>query len=372
MTATGARRWLLAGTAAIASIGSAQAQTVNPNANGTLAGTTITNTATASYTVNGTAGTATSNTATFLVDRKVNLTVVPVQNTVQVNLGQTGAYTSFQVTNATNDYQDFLLSANQTILTGILTGTDTYDLADLKIYVDSNGNGTYDAGVDTAEFIDELAPDGRATVFVVGNIPASPIGTMAQVGLQVRTAAGGGTGTPGAVLVASAVNLDNQTDVVFADDDNDGLLGYDALRNGAGWAYGSYDIGVHAVNLTVAKSASVVSDGVSALNPKALPGAIVQYCLTVTNGTLTTPASGINLTDVIPANTTYVPGSITIGGLGTNGVCLVGGFPQNDDGTQATGPYRGSYDAGTKTVTATIPTLLGGTSLAASFRVKIN
>jgi uncharacterized repeat protein (TIGR01451 family) len=209
-------------------------------------------------------------------------------------------------------------------------------------------------------------------VFIVGNVPATPIGTMAQVGLNAQVAESGGAGTLGAALTASLVNQDNQVDVVFADDDNDGLTGYDVLRNGQGWAYAAYDIGVSSVNLTVAKSATVIADGISLTNPKALPGATVQYCLTVTNGTLLTPASGINLTDVIPPNTTYVPGPIAIGGLGTNGVCLVNGFPQNDDGSQALGPYNGAFDAGTKTVRASIPTLLGGTSLAASFRVTIN
>lgn len=369
MSAQGARRLLLAGTATIASIGTAHAQSTT----GTVAGTVINNTATASYTVNGTTGTATSNTATFLVDRKVNLTVISTQNTpTPVNLNQTAAVTTFQVTNNTNGIQDFRLTANQVIPNGLLTGTDAYDLGNLKIYVDGNNNGTYEPDDDKMEYIDELAPDARIAVFVVGDVPATVLGAKAQVGLGVIAAVGGAAGTEGIALAATTLNQDNVIDVVFADDDNDGLLGYDTLRNGAGWAYGVYEIGVFAVDLRVNKSATVISDGVSVLNPKALPGAIVQYCLTVTNATLLTPASGINLTDVIPDNTTYVPGSITIGGLGSGGVCLTGGFPQNDNGTQALGPYNGSYNAGTKTVTATIPTLLGGASLAASFQVKIN
>jgi uncharacterized repeat protein (TIGR01451 family) len=373
MSAKGARRLLLAGTATIASIGTAHAQS---GTTGTVAGTTITNTATASYTVNGTAGTATSNTATFVVDRKVNLTVIATPNTPkEVNLDEVGAYTTFQVTNNTNATQDFLLSANQTVLSGILTGTDSFDLNDLKIYVDSNGNGVYDPA-DTMEYIDELAPDGRATVFVVGNIPSTVLGKMAQVGLKATVAAGGAPNTPGAALVSTSLeigNRDNQIDVVFADDDNDGLIGADTANNGAGWAYGSYNIGVTAVDLKVVKSATVLSDGVGVGIPRALPGAIVQYCLTVTNATALTPATGINLTDVIPANTTYIPGSISVGGLGTGGVCLLNGFPVNDDGSAPPlGPYRGSFNASTKTVTATIPLLIGGTSLAASFRVKIN
>lgn len=363
-------RYWLAGTAAVASIGTAQAQT------GTTAGTQITNTASATYTVNGTAGTATSNTATFVVDRKVNLTVIAAQSAnTQVNLGQTGAVTTFQVTNNTNATQDFLLSANQLIPVGILTGTDNFDLSNLKIYVDSNGNGTYDAGVDTATYIDELAPDARATVFIVGDIPTSPLASMAMVGLDATVAAGGTPGTAGAALIPTplnTINQDSEIDIVFADDDNDGVLGYDAPRNGQGWAYAAYEVGIHSVALTVTKTASVISDGVSTLNPKALPGAIVQYCLTVSNATAGTPASGVNLTDVIPANTTYVPGSITVGNVGAAGVCLINGYPQNDDGSQAAGPYMGSFNTSTKTVTATIPTLAGGTSLAASFRVKIN
>lgn len=372
MSAIGARRWLLAGTATLASIGTAHAQSTT----GTAAGTTITNTANATYTVNGTPGTAQSNTATFVVDKKVNLTVISNQSSpTQINLGQTGAVTTFQVTNNTNSVQDFQLTANQTIVTGILTGTDTFDLAALKIYVDANNNGTYEPGTDTAEFIDELAPDAHATVFIVGNVPASPTGTMAQVGLKATVAAGGASGTLGTGLIPTplnTVNQDNQVDVVFADNDNDGLLGYDTIANGAGWAYAAYEVGVTSVSLSVVKTATVISDGVSLTNPRALPGAIVQYCLTATNATLLTPATGVNLTDVIPANTTYVPGSITIGGIGAGGVCLVNGFVQNDDGSQAAGPYTGSFNASTKTVTATIPTLSGGTAVAASFRVTIN
>ena len=373
MTAKGARRLLLAGTATIASIGTAHAQS---STTGTAAGTTISNTANATYTVNGAAGTAQSNTATFVVDRKVNLNVIATPTTAtQVNLGQVGAVTTFQVTNNTNGTQDFLLSTSQLVPVGVLTGTDNYDLANLKVYVDSNANGIYDPGVDTATYIDELAADGRATVFVVGDIPSATISAIAQVGLDVTVAAGGAPNAPGLALVPTPLNTlnqNNQVDVVFADDDNDGVLGFDLPNNGQAWAYGSYEIGVRSVNLSIVKSSTVLSDGVSLINPKALPGAIVQYCLTVTNSTLLTPATGVALTDVIPANTTYEPGSLTIGGLGTAGICLTGGFPQNDNGTQAAGPYLGSFDAGTKTVTATIPTLLGGASVAASFRVKIN
>jgi uncharacterized repeat protein (TIGR01451 family) len=362
------RRLLLSGVALAGTIGTAHAQ----SGSGTAAGTSIANTATASFTVNGAAQTASSNTATFVVDRKVNLTVVSTQTAAtQVNLGDAGVAASFRVTNNTNGAQDFLLSASQIVPAGILTGTDNYDLNNLKIFVDSNGNGVYDPGADTATFIDELAPDASVAVFIVGDIPNLTVARIAQVGLDVKVAAGGATGTQGSVLTETGLNQDNLVDVVFADTDNDGLLGYDTLRNGEGWAYGMFEVGVHTVSLSVTKSATVLSDGVSTLNPKALPGAIVQYCLTVNNATLTTPAANVSLTDVIPANTTYVPGSINIGGIGSGGVCLTGGVSVADDGS-STGLYTGSFNGSTKTVTATIPLLAGGTSAAASFRVTIN
>ena len=364
------RTLLLAGTALVAATG-AQAQSTT----GTLAGTVVTNTAQASFTVNGTAQTASSNASTFVVDRKVNLTVVTSQaSATQVNLGQTSAVTTFRVTNNTNGTQDFLLSATQTVPAGILTGTNNFVLSNLKIYVDSNNNGVYDPGVDTASYIDELAPDASATVFVVGDVPNQQNADRSFVGLDVTVAAGGAAGTQGTALIPTDLNVldqQNTIDVVFADDGNDGALGYDTARNGQGWAYAAYQVGVHSVNLSVVKSSSVISDGINLINPKALPGAVIQYCLTVANTTLLTPASNVTLTDVIPANTTYVPGSITVGGVGTAGVCLLNGQPIADNGSTTT-PYSGSYNATTKTVTATIPVLAGGTSLAASFRVTVN
>lgn len=364
------RSLLLAGTALIVATG-AQAQSTS----GTLAGTVVTNTAQASFTVNGTAQTAASNASSFVVDRKVSLTVTTAQaGATQVNLGQTGAVTTFRVTNNTNGTQDFLLAATQVVPAVILTGTNNFVLANLKIYVDSNNNGVYDPGVDAASFIDELAPDASATVFVVGDVPGQQNADRSFVGLDVTVAAGGAAGTQGSALVPTDLNTADQAntvDIVFADDDNDGTLGYDTARNGQGWAYAAYQVGVHSVNLSVVKTATVISDGVNLANPKALPGAVIQYCLTVANTTLTTPATNVTLTDVIPANTTYVPGSITVGGIGTAGVCVLNGQPVADNGSTTT-PYSGSFNTGTKTVTATIPTLAGGTSLAASFRVTVN
>ncbi|MBB4152575.1 putative repeat protein (TIGR01451 family) [Sphingomonas jinjuensis] len=374
MSKTGARKALIAGSAVafVAAAGTAEAQSTA----GTTAGTTISNTAQASYTVNGTSQTAQSNTATFVVDRKVNLTVIADQpGNILVNSGQTAAYARFKVTNNTNGIQDFHLAATQAISVAVLPGTDNYDLNNFKVFVDGNNNGTYDPGVDTMTYIDELAPDANIEVFIVGDVPAAQSTGLAFVGLDVIAATGGTSGTKGAVLIPTPLNTlnqDSEIDVVFADNDNDGV-GFDIARNGQGWAYAAFEVRASNVALTVTKSANVISDDVSTLNPKALPGAIVEYCLKVTNGTTGVAADNVLLSDVVPANTTYVPGTIVIGAAASVLTdCTVSGYTQNDNGTQASGPYLGAYNATTKTITATIPTLSGNATVAASFRVKIN
>lgn len=366
---------LLAGTAGLCVASGAQA------ASQTTAGTVITNTASVSYTVNGTTQSTTSTTASFVVDKKVNFTVVTDQTGfTQVNLGDQNVVTRFKVTNLTNDVQDFILDPDQqTISIGILPGTDNFDVLNLKAYVDSNGNGVYDPGVDTQTYIDELAPDASVEVFLVGNVPTTPSATLAFDSLHVIAAAGGQSGTKGSALIATDLNLanaDNTVDIVFADDDSDGALYLgDIARNGQGRAYSGYEVGTHNVNLTVTKSARVISDGVNTLNFKAIPGATVEYCLLVNNATLTTAAAGVNLTDVIPVKTTYVPGSISIGLPGVLGIsCVVNGSTEDDDADDAaeTDGYTGSFDTSSKTVAAHIDTVAGGASVAVAFKVTIN
>lgn len=366
------RRLLLTGTAAVATIGGGGAALA-----ATQAGTTITNQAQASYTVNGIQQTAQSTVSTFVVDRKVNFTVVSAQAaSTKVSVGQIGAVTAFTVTNLTNGAQDFILDPDQMNLSlGVLPGTDNFNVDNMRAFVDGNGNGTYEVDSDRATFIDELLPDTSATVFIVADVPTAQNPDLAFVSLHVIAAAGTTPGTRGNPLLPTDVNIVNQdaeVDIVFADNDSDGLALGDLERNGQGRAYAAYEIGTRSVALTVAKSSRIVSDGVNLLNPKALPGAIVEYCLTVANATLLTAASSIVLTDVVPANTTYVADSITIGGLGAGGVCVLNGFPQRDDGTNTVGPYTGSFNSTTRTVTANIPAVAGGTSLSASFRVVID
>ena len=370
-------RYLLAGVALAATGGVAHAQATPTT--GTTAGTVVSNQASASFTVNGTPGTAQSNVSTFVVDRKVNLTLVTEQTSnTQVNLGQTGAVTSYRLTNLTNGTQDFLLDPDQQNLSlGVLPGTDNFDVSGMTAYVDANNNGTYEPATDTATFVDELAPDASVVIFIVATVPNQANANLAFVSLHTTVAAGGAAGTKGAALAATDLNLIDQAndlDIVFADGDSDGVYLGDIARNGQARAYAAYEVGTRSVDLSVVKSSRVLSDGVNLANFRSLPGAVVEYCLVARNATLLTPATNVTLTDQIPTNTTYVPGSIQVGALGGLTSCLVGGVPEDDDTDDAAeiDPYRGSFNTGNSTVTAVVPTLLGGTSIAVSFRVTIN
>ena len=88
-----------------------------------------------------------------------------------------------------------------------------------------------------------------------------------------------------------------------------GTLNGNTVEDGISMAFDQYFVGT----LTVTKTAAVISDGFSpAGQAKAIPGATVEYTITVQNNGLVT--SGAALTEAIPADTTYVAGSTTLNG----------------------------------------------------------
>jgi uncharacterized repeat protein (TIGR01451 family) len=326
-------------------------------ASGTTAGSTITNTVQVNYQVGGVAQTAVSASDTFTVDRKVNVTVAEVgTTTVSVSPGQTSAVTTFSVTNLSNATLDFALTAaQQTGGAGAHSNTDNFDVTNVKVYVDTNGNGTYDAGDTQVTYLDELAADTSKTVFVVSDIPVNRVtGDVAVVTLTATGREGGAAGTQGAALVQTTTANTAAMDTVFAD----GAGATDAARDASFSAKDDYT--VLAAALTVTKVSSVISDPLNGTtNPKLIPGAVVQYCITVKNAAGGASATGINVSDLLPTTTTYQSSTgILVNGTVTGTTC-------NADGTAG-----GNFAAGT--VTATIPTVAAGDARTVVFRVTIN
>jgi uncharacterized repeat protein (TIGR01451 family) len=118
-------------------------------------------------------------------------------------------------------------------------------------------------------------------------------------------------------------------------------------------------------SLSVTKLSSVVSDGVSGSNPKAIPGAIIRYCITVTNSGSGTAAS-IAATDALPGDVTYVPGSMLSGAS-----CASATTAEDDDAAGGDESPIGMSISGT-TITGTATTLGPSASFAMVFNATVD
>lgn len=325
---------------------------------GTTAGTSITNTATVNYQVGGVAQGAQTASDTFTVDRKINLTVAEVANvTTNVVPGQTNAVTTFQLTNNSNEVLDFALVASQiTGGTASHGGTDTFDATNVRIFRDSTSGtvGSWDAADTLVTFVDELAADASATLFVVADIPTG-LANNAVAGVTLRATAreGGTASTQGAAITETTGTNTAGKDTVFAD--TAGVTG-DAARDGSHSDNDDYT--VQTATLAVTKTSRVISDPFNNVtNPKLIPGAVVEYCIAVANSG-SAAATSVAITDPVPGQLTYNTGTILLNGTVTGGTC-------NADGTAG-----GSYAA--PNVSGTIATIAAGATRTLVFRATVN
>lgn len=295
-----------------------------------------------SPTGNSTAGVGNGTASTFLVDYKVNLLVAGSGALVNVTPGQvaatnvvlTGAYTTFTVTNLSNTPQDFALTAADaatgTAFVAPATSNDAFDSTGVTIYVGAALNTAVVATKITA-----LAAGSSTNVYVVSAIPvAATNGQQDMISLQAQaiwpaalpvwapaaTANGNTLAVAGAAIVATTAgtvnNAGTTVDIVFAD--TAGVL--DAARDGKSSAYNGYVIASAAIS--VKKQVAVLCDPVNgATNPKNIPGAAVQYAITITN-TGSGPATLTQISDALSASTAWDAGLISGAGVGT--ACVAG------------------------------------------------
>jgi uncharacterized repeat protein (TIGR01451 family) len=268
---------------------------------GTAAGTPVNNTATVNYAVGTVTQTPVQSNGgtptTFVVDRKVDVTVTHANAPVIVVPGAVKQALTFTVTNHSNATLTFALTAVDAVLGAtVLTSPNRLDSDDVAA---TPAITMYsDAGLtNVITSLASLAPDTPTTVYVAADIKTSSLHD-AYIGIS---------------LTANAFELDGVTEVVATPGantagvdtvlaDTAGVAG-DAAYNGAHSAYGAYHVETAA--LTVTKTATVVWDPIGGTtNPKSIPGAIVGYCLVVTNSG-GAAATNVVLRDVIPANTAY-------------------------------------------------------------------
>lgn len=325
---------------------------------GTTAGTTVTNQVTLDYKVGGIDQNQVSATNSFKVDRKVNLTVTESGGSAtSVAPGQSGAVTMFSVTNSSNAPLDFALAASQPEGgSAPHGGTDNFNVTGLKIYADTNGNGAYDPGTDQeTAYLDQVAADTSRTVFIVADAPLGrATNDAAAVRLTATAAEATASGTQGATVTQTTGANTAEVDTVFADADTDGNVARDGMH------FADDDYVILGASMTATKTSRVVSDPFNGTtDPKMIPGAIVEYCIAVANGAGSATATGVNISDEVPALTTYNAAfGIQLNGTVTGSTC-------NDDGTSG-----GSYVNGI--VSGTLENLVAGTTRTLVFRVTVN
>jgi uncharacterized repeat protein (TIGR01451 family) len=357
---------------------------------GTPAGTQIDNTATVNYQVSGVAQAAiNSNTAQFLVDNKINLTVTRLDVSPGITVSPNGLnyVTTFKLTNIGNKVQGYELNgsvagigdANTSGAANPFGGAaDSFDMLNTRTYVSSAACGpatttpTYDAVNDTARFVDALNAESCVYVFVLADANTVALGaTNGAVSVVRLTALTKVANTNAATPVnnSNAVADDAMTeDVVFADPL--------PARDAAEFADSVYV--VSSATLAVAKSSSVISDPINSTNPKAIPGAVMEYAIRLTNSGGTN-ATGVIITDTLPTNgITYTTASynsgnsdvsITVGGGPATFCTAEAGSDVNVDGCFRTA--GGVLTVGAPALTQ-VSTGGNATEVVVRFRMTIN
>lgn len=298
---------------------------------GTRAGSTISNTASASFDTGGGTTTIDSNQVDLLVDELLDVTVASNNPAdVPTTPGATGQVLSFSVTNNGNGVESFALSTVANV------GGDDYDPTVTQLYID-NGDGVFDSATDTLYIPGtndpELEPDESVTIFVVATTPGSVVDGNRGI-VSLIAAAVTGTGAPGTAFPGQG---EGGGDAVV------GATGADGTDNGA--------FVVSAATVTLVKSA-VVTNTLGTADP--IPGATITYTIvaTVAGSGL---VSGLAITDNIPADTSYVAGSITLGGVA-----------QSDAVDADAGDYNGTR------INVALGTVAGGQTRTVTFRTTID
>lgn len=260
---------------------------------GTSAGTPIINTATVNYTL-GADPTLRTRTATdtFNVMEVIDV-VVTWQDAanVPVNSPHADAVLTFLITNTGNGPEDIELLTNDTLV------GDLFDPSVQDIYLESNSTLGWQAD-DTLYGGGNIAftADESMTVYVRSDIP--PLRANAETGdlqLTARSMTAGAAGSPMGTLLLGL-----------------GFGGVDAMvgtTNADGDAIGTYEVSAAAVALN--KSVVQIADPYGGNQP--YTSAQVTYRIVV-NVTGFGTAEALVIADVIPADMTYVAGSLVLDG----------------------------------------------------------
>lgn len=317
-------------SSALAIVLAALALPQTAHATGVSAGTLIENTASATYTSGTASGTVQSNTVTVRVDELLDVAVAGLTSAPAAT-GSGTTVLAYSVTNTGNGPEAFNIVVNPAV------AGNQFDATVQQVVVDSNGNGTYEPGVDTVlpsgSPTPSIAADGSLTLFVIVSLPATATdGQTSQV--ELTASAVTGTGTPGTVFAAQ------------------GAGGGDAVVGASGADDNAFDSLIATLAAVSLSKSATIADPFGGSQP--VPGAVVTYTITATiNGT--GQVQNLHVTDAYPAGTTYETGTLSLDAAALT------------DAADA--------DAGTASGTGidvNLGTVAGGSTKVVKFNVKIN
>lgn len=259
------------------------------NAAGVSAGTLIENTAVATYEDGEGPRTVNSNTVSLRVDELIDLTLVSL-DPAALRAPPGDAVLTFELTHQGNGPEAFLLTANPAV------GGNDFNTTVTGIALDTNGNGTYDPGVDVLltgpETTPVLAPDDVRTVFVLVNVPVGVTdGAISNVELNAQAVTG--FGAPGTSFAGAGV------------DGGDAIIG---ATGAFSTASGRLVAGVSSVSLS--KSVAVTDPFGGA---EVVPGSVATFTISATVAG-SGDVQALVVSDAIPAGTTYAPGTLALDG----------------------------------------------------------
>ncbi len=347
----------------------------------TEAGTSVSNTFTLSYSVSGTTqpditndDTTTDPTAvvqgtptTFTVDRKIDLTVTATNSPLLTPPGADATLT-FELVNNGNDNAAYSFSIED-----LDSGGTSFDASSIIIryLLDANNNGAADDGPFTvitetaigaaagsAAVTTDIPKGDRVFIQVQGTVAASETDNSTDditIVAETRDPAafanvGETSATPGAVTTASvgANVIDGAAQNILADGtgvaassdaDNDGLFAATGI------------IEVQSPDLTAAKTVEVIKEpdatgpitdcdtAAIVTNAKAVPGACVEYLITVANTGDTVAATDLTISDILPDEVVFISASqsgFVDNGGGTGPTLNTPSASTNCDGTVST------------------------------------
>lgn len=299
---------------------------------GTVAGTSVTNRASVSFTGasgaqivessptgNSNPGAGFGTDTAFLVDQMVDLTVAEADATYTLVMpGETQVAVGFNVANTGNQSQDIMFTA-ENLGNGNLDpfgGTDNFEVNTITpatYYID-DGDGVFEPGADDGAPVTHLDAVPAAVtpvpvfVWVAADIPGAQVPTdIAGLILVAEARVDDGAATLGAALVEDVDGDDPAlVEILFAD----GSSGDTASDVDNDARFSDTDAYLVEAELTVSKTSLIFTDPVRCTDqddplscgtpPLAIPGAYLEYTVTIDNQSAT-PATLVTLTDDLAA-----------------------------------------------------------------------